>query len=29
MHSLKDIRNNIEVFKKGLSKRFLDLDVDN
>ena len=28
MHSLKDIRNNIEVFKKGLSKRFLDLDVD-
>ena len=28
MHNLKEIRNNIEVFKKGLDKRFLDIDID-
>jgi len=28
MHNLKEIRNDIEAFKKALNKRFLDIDVD-
>ena len=28
MHSIKEIRNDIEAFKKGLDKRFLNIDVD-
>ena len=28
MHNIKEIRNDIEVFKKALNKRFLDIDVD-
>jgi len=28
MHNIKEIRNDIEAFKKALSKRFLDIDVD-
>jgi seryl-tRNA synthetase len=28
MHSIKEIRNNIEAFKEALDKRFLDIDVD-
>jgi len=28
MHSIKEIRNNIETFKEALDKRFLDIDVD-
>ena len=28
MHSIKEIRNNIETFKKSLNKRFLKIDVD-
>ena len=28
MHNIKEIRNNIEAFKKALNKRFLDIDVD-
>ena len=28
MHNIKEIRNDIEVFKKALNKRFLDTDVD-
>ena len=28
MHNIKEIRNDIEAFKKALNKRFLDLDVD-
>ena len=29
MHDIKKIRNDIEAFKKSLSRRFLDIDVDN
>ena len=29
MHNIKDIRNDIEGFKKSIKKRFLDLDIDN
>jgi len=28
MHNIKEIRNDIEAFKKALNKRFLDVDVD-
>ncbi|MDB9930927.1 serine--tRNA ligase [Candidatus Pelagibacter sp.] len=28
MHNIKEIRNDIEAFKKALNKRFLDIDVD-
>ena len=28
MHNIKEIRNNIDNFKKSLDKRFLDIDVD-
>jgi seryl-tRNA synthetase len=28
MHNIKEIRNDIEAFKKALSKRFLDTDLD-
>jgi len=28
MHNIKEIRNNIEIFKEALDKRFLDIDVD-
>ena len=28
MHNIKEIRNDIETFKKALNKRFLDIDVD-
>jgi len=28
MHNIKEIRNDIEAFKKALDKRFLDIDVD-
>jgi len=28
MHSIKEIRNNIDAFKEALNKRFLDIDVD-
>ena len=28
MHNIKEIRNDIEAFKKALSKRFLDIDID-
>ena len=28
MHNIKEIRNNIEAFKKALDKRFLDIDVE-
>ena len=28
MHNIKDIRNNIQAFKKALDKRFLVIDVD-
>lgn len=28
MHNIKEIRNDIEAFKKALNKRFLDTDVD-
>jgi len=28
MHNIKEIRNDIEVFKEALDKRFLDIDVD-
>jgi seryl-tRNA synthetase len=28
MHNIKEIRNDIEVFKKALNKRFLDIDID-
>ena len=28
MHSIKEIRNDIEAFKKALNKRFLIVDVD-
>jgi len=28
MHSIKEIRNDIEAFKKALNKRYLDIDVD-
>ncbi|WP_415309238.1 serine--tRNA ligase [Candidatus Pelagibacter sp. Uisw_099_02] len=28
MHNIKEIRNDIEAFKEGLDKRFLDIDVD-
>jgi len=28
MHNIKEIRNDIEAFKKDLNKRFLDVDVD-
>ena len=27
MHNIKEIRNNIEIFKEALGKRFLDIDV--
>jgi hypothetical protein len=27
MHSIKEIRKDIEGFKKSLKKRFIDLDV--
>ena len=27
MHSIKDIRQNPELFKNGLSKRFVDVDL--
>tara|TARA_B110001452_G_scaffold116865_1_gene96999 strand:+ start:944 stop:2203 length:1260 start_codon:yes stop_codon:yes gene_type:complete len=29
MHNIKNIRNDIEGFKKSIKKRFLDLDIDN
>ena len=28
MHNIKEIRNDIEAFKKALNKRFLEIDVD-
>jgi len=28
MHNIKEIRNDIEAFKKALTKRFLEVDVD-
>jgi seryl-tRNA synthetase len=28
MHNIKEIRNDIEAFKKALDKRFLDIDLD-
>ena len=28
MHSIKEIRNDIETFKKALDKRFLEIDID-
>ena len=28
MHSIKDIRNDVETFKEGLKKRFIELDLD-
>jgi seryl-tRNA synthetase len=28
MHNIKEIRNNIENFKKSLKKRFIDLDIE-
>jgi seryl-tRNA synthetase len=28
MHNIKEIRNDIEAFKKALNKRFLDIDVE-
>ena len=28
MHSIKEIRNNIDAFKEALNKRFLNIDVD-
>ena len=28
MHNIKEIRNDIETFKKALDKRFLDIDVE-
>ncbi len=28
MHNIKEIRNDIETFKKALNKRFLVIDVD-
>jgi len=28
MHNIKEIRNNIEAFKKALDKRFFDIDMD-
>jgi len=28
MHNIKEIRTNIEGFKKSLQKRYLDLNVD-
>ena len=28
MHNIKEIRNDIDAFKKALNKRFLDIDVD-
>ena len=28
MHNIKEIRTNIEGFKKSLQKRYLDLDID-
>ncbi len=27
MHNIKDIRQNAELFKNGLSKRFVDVDL--
>ena len=27
MHNIKDIRHNPELFKNGLSKRFVDVDL--
>ena len=27
MHNIKDIRNNIESFKKSLEKRYIELDI--
>ena len=29
MHNIKEIRNNIDLFKNSLKKRFLDVDVKN
>ena len=29
MHNIKDIRNNINLFKDFLQRRFLDIDLDN
>ena len=28
MHNIKEIRNDIEAFKKALNKRFLEIDVE-
>jgi seryl-tRNA synthetase len=28
MHNIKEIRNDVEAFKKALNKRYLDIDVD-
>ncbi|MDC0608429.1 serine--tRNA ligase [Candidatus Pelagibacter ubique] len=28
MHNIKEIRNDVEVFKKALNKRFIEIDVD-
>jgi seryl-tRNA synthetase len=28
MHNLKEIRNNLDIFKKSLEKRFIDIDLD-
>ena len=28
MHNIKEIRNDIETFKKSLNKRFLKIDVE-
>ena len=27
MHNIKDIRNNIESFKKSMEKRYIELDI--
>jgi seryl-tRNA synthetase len=27
MHNIKDIRNDVEAFKKALKKRFIELDI--
>ena len=28
MHNIKEIRNDVEAFKKALNKRFIEIDVD-
>ena len=28
MHNIKDIRNDVEAFKKALKKRFIELDLE-